>query len=151
MKKTFEQEHNELISKLETNLGTKIKSVQFAELRASSDAYKLMNLKLSFGKTSLFGVLAFTEKGLFYYIPATQASYLGFVKKMDEDEMKDQIFDFSTCSEVKFNVSRKTFFSFLVPEEKRTLYCSAKFNEKDLNLIFIVNGNAEELLPELNK
>ena len=28
MKKTFEQEHNELISKLETNLGTKIKSVQ---------------------------------------------------------------------------------------------------------------------------
>ena len=133
----FSKEHNCTVTE------TKI-----AELRCNTLVYKKLNLKKSDYLPSLWGLIVFTDKGLWFYYQE-QETYIEKLSLRGTRKLQQQ----SVCLtelKTKFSLPQKKWWWFLFPEKKRTVY--ALFYDENSGSYFfklIFNCNALEVFDRL--
>lgn len=129
----------------EKQMNEKVLCMELAELRASKDVLDLLNLKQN--SYNLWGLIIFGQKKKYFYVPARDTSFAGIIiRKKAQEEQNAQILCLSDLENFSVKCAKKSFFSFLNPENSRTILCSAKLNEKILNFSFICSSKAQKIL-----
>ncbi len=133
----------------EKEMNDKVLNIELAELRATKDVLELLNLKQN--AYNLWGLIVFAENKKYFYIPARDASFAGIIiRKKNQDEQKAQILCLSDLENFSVKCAKKSFFSFLNPENARTIFCSAKLNGKILYFSFICSSKAQKILDKFS-
>ena len=145
-KKTEEQKAK-IIARIEKNLQRKVESFELAELRASIDVVKSLGLYPKSGMGTAWGLLLFCRdentgaKEIYFYYPATEGMFDFFFRQNSGDApAEDQSLRLDCLEELKFELSKKTFFSFLNPDEKHTIFCRRQSWESDCKILFYAYG-----------
>ncbi len=95
-----------------------VESIEFAELRADGGVYQDLNLKSY--RTSVWGLVVFCRKSIWYYV-AEQESYLSFFMK-GAGKTEERLVCLSGLSDIAFFLPQKGFFQTLLnPELARTV------------------------------
>lgn len=157
-KKTEEQKAK-IIARIEKNLQRKVESFELAELRASIDVVKSLGLYPKSGMGTAWGLILFCRdentgaKEIYFYYPATEGMFDFFFRQNSGDApAEDQSLRLDCLEELKFELSKKTFFSFLNPDEKRTIFAGAKVGNQTVKFCFMLMDNrAAEVADRLNK
>ncbi len=114
-----------------------VQGMELSEFRADSSVYQDLNLKSY--RPSVWGLLVFCRKDIYYYV-AEQESYLSFFMK-GAGKTEERIVCLSQLSDIHFSLPARGFFSFLNPELAQSI------NASYTNL----NGNRREFTLLLNK
>lgn len=132
--------------------GAKVKdevdSIEFAELRADGGVYQDLNLKS--WRTSVWGLVVFCKKSVWYYV-AEQESYLSFFMK-GAGKTEERLVCLSGLSDIGYSLPQKGFFQSLMnPELSRTINGSyTNLNGVRREFALILNGKAEAVFRRLS-
>lgn len=137
--------------KFRKEFGEKVKdevdTIEFAELRADGGVYQDLNLKS--WRTSVWGLIVFCRKSVWYYV-AEQESYLSFFMK-GAGKTEERLVCLSGLSDIAYALPRKGFFqSLLNPELARTVsgsYTNLAGVRREFALI--LNGKADGIYRRL--
>lgn len=131
----------------EKQMNEKVLSMELAELRASKNILDLLNLKPN--GYNLWGLIIFTENKKYFYVPKRDTTIAGLIiLKKDKEEQSTQILCLSDLENFNVKCAKKSFFSFLNPENSRTILCSAKSNGKNLDFSFVCSSKAQKILEK---
>lgn len=123
-----------------------VEAVEFAELRADGSVYQDLNLKSY--RTSVWGLIVFCKKSVWYYV-AEQESYLSFFMK-GAGKTEERIVSLSGLSDISFSLPQKGFFSFLNPELARSINASyTNLNGDRREFALILNRKADGVFHRL--
>ncbi|MCR5763667.1 MAG: hypothetical protein K6G00_09840 [Treponema sp.] len=142
----MEKERDLFFKEFEEKVNEKVSSLELAEFRADSPIYKELNLNTY--RPSIWGLLVFCEKNVYYYV-APQESYMSFFTK-GAGRTEEKLLHISEFSDIKFSLPQKNFFSFLNPEISRSILMSYKnISGIERNVTLILNRKAEEVFLQL--
>ena len=123
-----------------------VEAVEFAELRAGGSVYQDLNLKSY--RTSVWGLIVFCKKSVWYYV-AEQESYLSFFMK-GAGKTEERIVSLSGLSDISFSLPHRSFFSFLNPELARSINASyTNLNGDRREFVLILNRKADGIFRRL--
>ncbi len=140
------REREQFFKEFEEKVHETVKKLELAEFRADSSVYRELNLATY--RPSIWGLLVFCEKSVYYYV-APQESYMSFFTK-GAGRTEEKLVHISEFSNVSFSLPHKNFFSFLNPEISRTIdmtYKSLSGLERSVSLI--LNRKADDIYMQL--
>ena len=157
-KKTEEQKER-IIARIEKNLQKKVESFELAELRGSIEAVNRLGIYPKSGLGTAWGLILFcrdentASKELYFYYPATEGMFDFFFRQNSGDApAEDQSIRLDSLEELTFELPKKSLFSFLNPDEKRTVFAGAKCGGQPVKFCFMLMDNkAAEVADRLNK
>ena len=146
--KKTELQKEKIIARIEKNLGKKIESYELAELRGTIEAVNKIGIYPKSGMGTAWGLILFTKEenntkaGVYFYYPATEGMFDFFFRQNSGDApAEDQFVCLSDMPEITYETPKKTFFSFLNPDEKRTIFVKAKAGGEEVNFCFMLMEN----------
>ena len=117
------KEREEFKKRISDETGCNISEMEFAELRADKYVYKALGIETESWQVSSWGLILFTDKDTFYFT-CTQENYLARLMRSSKTKEKESLVNLSTLKDLNFFLPRRSFFSFLNAESKRTLEAS---------------------------
>lgn len=154
--KKTENQKQRIIEKIEKNLGKKVKNFVLAELRGTIDAVNKLGIYPKSGLGTAWGLILFCEDGdnpdkVFFYYPATEGMFDFFFRQNSGDApAEDQFICLSDVQGISYETPKKTFFSFLNPDEKRTIFAKASPGGIEINFcLMLMENRSEEVLALL--
>lgn len=136
----------EFFKEFEERVQQKINSLELAEFRADNTVYKELNLKTY--RPSIWGLLIFCEKSVYYYV-APQESYMSFFTK-GAGRTEEKLLLLTEFSDIRFSMPEKKTLSFLNPELARSIFMSFKnLNGEERNVTLVLNRKAEDIFETL--
>ena len=153
--KKTELQKEKIIARIEKNLGKKIESCELAELRGTIAAVNKIGIYPKSGLGTAWGLILFCSDGdtkqTYFYYPATEGMFDFFFRQNSGDApAEDQFTCLSDLPEITYETPKKSFFSFLNPDEKRTIFVKANPNGEVVNFCFMLMENkAEEVAEKL--
>ena len=154
--KKTELQKEKIIQRIEKNLGKKILSYELAELRGTIETVNKIGIYPKSGLGTAWGLILFCQaenakQDIYFYYPATEGMFDFFFRQNSGDApAEDQFICLSDLPEIIYETPKKSFFSFLNPDEKRTIFVKAKNSEKEVKFCFmLMKNNAEEVAERL--
>ncbi len=148
---SMNDERIKFVQSFENKVQDEVEKFELAEFRANASVYQDLNLHTY--RPSLWGLVIFCKKEIYYYV-APQDTYLSFMSK-GIGRTEEMMFCMSKLQNIKVSLPEKKFFDFLSPESNRTVY--ANYTSKDGSekmFTFIFNKKIpcifEELSAKLN-
>lgn len=141
-------ERAQFFKEFEEKTNEKVKSLELTEFRADSAVYKELNLTTY--RPSIWGLLVFCQKNVYYYV-APQDSYMSFFTK-GAGRTEEKLLQITGFSALNFSMPEKKFFSFLNPELSRSItmrYENLSGIKREVSLI--LNHKADAVFEELQK
>jgi len=156
--KKTELQKEKIIQRIEKNLGKKILGYELAELRGTIEAVNKIGIYPKSGLGTAWGLILFCQsesakQDIYFYYPATEGMFDFFFRQNSGDApAEDQFILLNTLQNLTFETPKKSFFSFLNPDEKRTIFVSAKTAEEEVKFCFMLMENrAEEVAEKLRQ
>ena len=156
--KKTELQKEKIIQRIEKNLGKKILGYELAELRGTIEAVNKIGIYPKSGLGTAWGLILFCQsesakQDIYFYYPATEGMFDFFFRQNSGDApAEDQFILLNTLQNLTFETPKKSFFSFLNPDEKRTIFVSAKTAEEEIKFCFMLMENrAEEVAEKLRQ
>ena len=156
--KKTELQKEKIIQRIEKNLGKKILGYELAELRGTIEAVNKIGIYPKSGLGTAWGLILFCQsksakQDIYFYYPATEGMFDFFFRQNSGDApAEDQFILLNTLQNLTFETPKKSFFSFLNPDEKRTIFVSAKIAEEEVKFCFMLMENrAEEVAEKLRQ
>ena len=156
--KKTELQKEKIIQRIEKNLGKKILGYELAELRGTIEAVNKIGIYPKSGLGTAWGLILFCQsesakQDIYFYYPATEGMFDFFFRQNSGDApAEDQFILLNTLQNLTFETPKKSFFSFLNPDEKRTIFVSEKTAEEEVKFCFMLMENrAEEVAEKLRQ
>ena len=154
--KKTELQKEKIIQRIEKNLGKKIESCELAELRGTIEAVNKIGIYPKSGLGTAWGLILFCQaendrRDLYFYYPATEGMFDFFFRQNSGDApAEDQFICLNDLENLTFETPKKSFFSFLNPDEKRTIFATANVKGEEVKFYFLLMENkAEEVAEKL--
>lgn len=152
-----EEQKKRIIERIEKTLGKKVESFELAELRGTISAVNKLGIYPKSGMGTAWGLILFCkEQGsdthkIYFYYPATEGMFDFFFRQNSGDApAEDQFICLSDIPEITYETPKKTLFSFLNPDEKRTIFAKAKPDGTEVKFCFMLMENrGEEVLARM--
>lgn len=143
-------QRKEFIAQMQKETGAVISSMEFAELRGDSLVYGALGIETEVWQLSVWGLLLFTDKGIFYYT-TTQENYLmRLTSRSSKYKAKESLINLSELKDLQFTLPRRNFLSFLQPELKRTINaCFSDGSGKRIYFRFVTHTDAFSIYEKL--
>ena len=143
--KKTEIQKEKLIAKIEKNLQKKITGWELAELKGRIEVLNKLGIYPKSGLGTAWGLILFSgedessKSEVFFYYPATEGMFDFFFRQNSGDApAEDQFVNLSGLEKLHFETPKKSIFSFLNPDEKRTIFVSAEKDGEELNFYFLL-------------
>lgn len=118
-----------------------VQNLELAEFRADNGVYQDLNLKSY--RPSLWGLIVFCKKEIYYYV-AEQESYLSFFMK-GAGKTEEKLVCLSQLSDISFSLPHKGPLAFLNPELSRSIEgCYTNMNGTKRYFTLVLNKKADE-------
>lgn len=157
-KEKTELQKEKIIQRIEKNLGKKIESCELAELRGTIEAVNKIGIYPKSGLGTAWGLILFCQgencrQDIYFYYPATEGMFDFFFRQNSgEAPAEDQFVLLNSLENLTFETPKKSFFSFLNPDEKRTIFVTANAGNESVKFCFMLMENrAEEVAEKLRK
>ena len=154
--KKTELQKEKIIERIEKKLERKIESFELCELRGTIDAVNKIGIYPKSGLGTAWGLILFCQaegqkKDVYFYYPATEGMFDFFFRQNSGDApAEDQFVLLNTLENLTFETPKKTFLSFLNPDEKRTIFASTTIKDETVKFCFLLMENrAEEVADKL--
>ena len=138
-----EQQKKKIIQRIEKNLEKKVEKFMLAEICGKTDTVNNLGIFPKSGMGTAWGLILFCreeesqKQSVYFYYPATEGMFDFFFRQNSGDgPLEDQFTCLNDFAPLSFNVPKKTFFSFLNPEEKHTVFVTAKKGGQNLYFSF---------------
>ncbi len=149
---TPKKARSKFIDELQSSINEQILHTELAELRANSDIYNILDLKVSKGKLSIWGLIVITDKNIYFYAPQSQTTYFSVPVTQGDEEAKDQLTKISGLKNISISSPKSSIFTAIfLPEVSRTINISFT-DQKDSSqtFTFILNNKAQSIMDLLS-
>lgn len=136
----------------ESQYGKKVEKVEFAQLKADNNAFRLLNLTPYLGENTLSGLLVFCTKALYFH-SFPHEGYMGIVKKelYENPDNVSQCICISDLKDIKAEFPKQSKFSFLFPEQSHNISFSAQGPSSTIYFTLEFLKKAEAVYEEIKK
>ena len=142
-------ENQNFIKELKEKTGEEVVRMELSELRADDSTYRILNLKKSKGRTSIWGLTVVTESSVYFYAPKSTTTYFSIPVNTGE-EQKDQLVKLTSLNKIKFAVLKTSFFTNIFnPEVSRTISATFTDSSDAYHTFNIVLNNKAQTIIEL--
>lgn len=136
----------------EKKTGEAVVNVEFVSFRAEKKVYEMFRLKPSLGEDDMSGLIVFCEKSLYFYsFPTDNYFRLMLQQIAGNQKNEEQSFRLSDLSSVELSCMKTKWYSFLFPEQSRTLNVRGNYCGLDADFSLIFMKKATLVLEQMKK
>ncbi len=149
---SIEKAQKEFFEEFERKYGKKVEKVEFAQLKADNNAFRLLNLTPYLGENTLSGLLVFCTNTLYFH-SFPHEGYMGIVKKelYENPDNVSQCICLSELKNIKAEFPKQGRFSFLFPDKSRNISFSAQGPSSTIYFTLEFLKKAEAVYEEIKK